>query len=180
MRSTQPEGHLSPPQQRNQHLPFESQSSASPPLLIMVLVFCVSLCLCTWWWWRRRWWLGWMMNDDDSIDALSKERKRFQLLDEHWAVYCHIITPPYLQSSREPSHISNPDFDPPSKLLQNVFSYIHEENEASIDCIYISGRKWCGRRDQTSSQVTYRQISHSRGGWTSVKLECEEKYDERM
>ena len=48
-----------------------------------------------------------------------------------------VILSHHLQSSREPSHISNPDFDPPSKLLQNAFSYIHEENEASIDCIYL-------------------------------------------
>ena len=73
------------------------------------------------------------MNNDDSVDTLSKERKRFQLLDEQYTV----ILSHHLQSSREPSHISNPDFDPPSKLLQNAFSYIHEENEASIDCIYL-------------------------------------------
>ena len=101
------------------------------------------------------------MNDDNSIDALSKERKRFQLLDEQYTV---ILSHHHTYRALENRHISNPDFDPPSKLLQNAVSNIHEENEASIDCIYISGRKWCGGRDQTSSQVTYRQISHSRGG----------------
>ena len=161
MRSTQPEGHLSPPQQRNRHLPFEFQSSASPPLLMnhfsylcqpLFLLFLMMMMMM----------IGMMM----IPLMLFPKRRRLDsnyLIWEYTAIssYHHtsihskswiLWIPECMHTSREPSHLSSPNFDPPSQILHNAFSYIHKENGPSSDCV--SRTKWCGGTDHTNSSTT--------------------------